>query len=136
MANPRISDTPHLLEGWDWEVNEVDGLDPRKLTTGSNKEVNWKCPFGHTWVSQVKNRANGNGCPYCAGKKVLVGYTDLATLNPQLSSEWDRDKNVLSPTEVTPKSGKRVFWLCSQKHTWDSTIYDRTKGNGCPFCGG
>ena len=28
------------------------------------------------------------GCPYCAGRKVLPGFNDLAALRPDLAVQW------------------------------------------------
>jgi hypothetical protein len=53
--------------------------DPSSLTRSSNKKVTWKCDLGHIWNASVNNRARGDGCPYCGGKKVLKGFNDLAT---------------------------------------------------------
>jgi hypothetical protein len=38
--------------------------------------------------------------------------------NPKLCKEWDYKKNKLSPKEYTPSSGKLVWWICKNKHSW------------------
>lgn len=40
--------------------------DPSKFTAGSDKKVKWKCPELHTYVSSIKDRTHGHGCPSCA----------------------------------------------------------------------
>ncbi|MEI6032202.1 MAG: zinc-ribbon domain-containing protein [Synechococcaceae cyanobacterium ELA739] len=46
---------------------EADGWDPRMLTSGSEKKLNWRCSKGHKWLATVVNRTlNGSGCPTCA----------------------------------------------------------------------
>ena len=81
------------------------------------------------------NRAKGNGCPYCAGKKVLSGYNDLQTVNPTLAKEWNYEKNEgLTPAEVMPNSNKKVWWKCQKGHEWQAVISNRNNGNGCPYC--
>jgi hypothetical protein len=44
----------------------------------------------------------------------------------------------LDPDQVTYGSGKKVWWKCQKdpQHEWNSSIDNRTKGRGCPFCAG
>ena len=105
------------------------------LTLGLNKKIWWICPNGHEYYSLIAKRAKGNGCPYCNGKKVLEGYNDLKTYYPHLVNEWDYEKNkVIKPTDVLCGSNKKVWWKCSKGHEWESSIYSRTRGDGCPYC--
>ena len=82
-----------LMVEWDFEKNSKLGLSPEKLTFGSNKNAWWKCKRGHAWQAVICKRTNGNQCPFCANKRVLVGYNDLPTLFPDLAREWDKEKN-------------------------------------------
>jgi hypothetical protein len=60
---------------------------------------------------------------------------NLYGLKPGLAIEWHTQKNVgLTPQEVTPGSGKKVWWICKEGHEWEAVIYSRTRGSGCPFC--
>ena len=36
---------------------------------------------------------DNNNCPYCSHQKILKGYNDLATTNPDLLQEWDYSLN-------------------------------------------
>lgn len=86
----------------------------------------------HSW-----NKDN-RGCPYCSGKKVLPGITDLETLMPELTKEW-APNNLLKPSEVSVHSNKYVNWICSKcGHTWNAMINNRTGvyKEGCPACAG
>ena len=84
---------------------------PSQVTIGSDKKVWWKCRKNHFWEAVVKNRAYGQQCPYCAGKKAIKGETDFATLHPELIREWDWERNVgKSPDEFTEFSSKKVWW--------------------------
>jgi hypothetical protein len=54
-----------------WTINpilaaEADGWDATTVTPISGQKRRWKCLEGHTWTTQVSNRANGRGCPTCA----------------------------------------------------------------------
>ena len=63
----------------------------------------------------------------------------LVEQNSDLAKEWHHTKNGgLTPENVTPYSGKKVWWLClkNSSHEWQTTVADRSNGNGCPFCSG
>ena len=66
-------------------------------------------------------------------KKFLSEY-------PELLREWHPTKNgELKPDEVSHGSHKKVWWLCSKDHPYDSVIKDRTRKDrpqGCPYCSG
>ncbi len=116
-------------------AKEAFGWDPKTVTFGSGKKMNWKCPLGHFYQSTVGHRTSSEKptkCPYCKGQKVLEGFNDLETVFPEIAKEafgWD-------PKTVTFGSGKKMNWKCSDDHTWTTSISNRTKknGNNCPIC--
>lgn len=111
----------------------VDRTIARELTLNSTRRVDWQCPLGHVYTAQVSNRSsNGSGCPFCAGRAVLLGFNDLATVRPDLAAELvDPD---LAPS-LTVSSGKRVDWRCPQGHLFVTTVDKRSqRGDGCPEC--
>ena len=100
-------------------------------------KVWWLGKCGHEWYADVAHRVSGRGCPYCSNKKVLVGYNDLSTTNPNLAKEWNYKRNLgLSPQEITQGSNKKVWWVCQNGHEWEAVISSRNRGNGCPYCSG
>lgn len=125
---------PKLLVEWDYEKN-IDVL-PNSVTPGSDKKVWWKCSYcGNEWYINIYKRVAGNGCAVCAGKKVLVGYNDLATTAPHIAQEWNYDKNIdIQPSAVTKNSNKKVWWKCKNGHEWPASVNNRTNGRGCPYC--
>jgi hypothetical protein len=128
---------PHLLAEWDWEYNNSIAVSPYDVTCGSEKIVGWVDKFQHRWAAAVFNRAmHGNGCHFCSNR--VVGYgNDLLTNYPELCEEWHPTKNFSGPENYTPGSGKIAWWICKVcGGVWDSTIGDRTRGQGCPFCTG
>ena len=59
----------------------------------------------------------------------------LYTHNPTLAQEWHPTKNgILTPKDVMPCSGKRVWWQCKKGHEWYVTINNRSFGYKCPYC--
>ena len=130
-----------LASEWDYDKNT---LTPSQVSFGSIRTVWWRCDKGHSWKATVSSRGSigigrsrRSGCPYCAGKKVLIGFNDLKTLNPKLADEWDPDKNTLTPSQVTVASGKSVWWKCKRGHSWRTNVASRSvSGNNCPYCSG
>ena len=134
-----IIDNVELMAEWDWEKNNALGFNPKILTQGCHTKVWWICKEGHSYDAQIKNRVAGNGCSYCAGKKVLKGYNDLETFYPELATEWIYQKNgELTPATVAVASNKKAWWKCKKcGGEYESYICNRTlKGVGCPYCAG
>ncbi len=124
---------PLLASEWNYEKN--GNLRPEDFMVSSGKKVWWKCSKGHEWQAIIASRNKGSGCPICAGKKVVQGYNDLATINPVLAKEWNYEKNGnLRPENITSGSNKRAWWKCSKGHEWQAVIYTRNNGIGCPYC--
>ena len=85
-----LIDNKELMKEWDFNKNDELGIKPNEISTGSKKKVNWICNKGHKYIKSVYDKTHGtNCCPYCSNKKVLKGYNDLTTTNPELLSEWE-----------------------------------------------
>ena len=115
-------------------AKEASGWDPKSITSGSGKKIEWKCKLGHVWLTTPSHRARGQGCPYCSGRKLLQGFNDLKTLFPEIASDadgWD-------PKLVIVGSSQKVNWICKLGHKWNVAIEYRTRGgkSGCPVCAG
>ena len=123
-----------------WHPTKNNGLRPEQVAANSNRSVWWQCEQGHTWRAPVGRRVQfATGCPYCTGRKVLPGFNDLASLEPQVAAQWDTERNgSLRPDQVTVGSGKRVWWRCEEGHVWKAKVYSRTgkMRTGCPVCAG
>lgn len=122
----------------EWHPFKNRDLSPYDVTPGSNKKVWWKCHKGddHEWEAMVNGRNSGESCPVCINQKIVLSNC-LATLNPELATEWHPSKNGnLTPFDVAPGSNKKVWWKCHKgdKHEWKTGVNHRTNGTGCPFC--
>ena len=79
--NDLASQFPAIAAQWHPSKNET--LTPQQVTSSSNRKVWWRCEKGHEYQAVIEARAmRGSGCPYCAGKRVLIGFNDLATTHP------------------------------------------------------
>ena len=125
-------DSP-LLKEWNYDRN--GRLTPSDFKEHSARKIWWKCKKGHEWCSSISDRSRGDGCPYCSGKRVLVGFNDLAHINPYIAKEWNYEKNGNKiPQKYTCKSGIKVWWKCEKGHEWKTSISNRSRGDGCPKC--
>lgn len=131
-----VADFPKIAAEWHPTKNEA--LKPDQIAAGSSKKCWWKCTKSpdHEWQATIANRAGSNktGCPFCRGLRVSVANS-LATQFPDVAAEWHPSKNGdLTSGDVTRWSGRKVWWRCSvdSSHEWESTIANRTSGNGCP----
>lgn len=122
----------------EWHPVKNGNLTPYHVTAKSGKKVWWMCSGGHEWESLVSNRTkNGSGCPYCQGKKAIVGLNDLETVNPQLATEWHPTKNhPLRPSDMMGSSKRKIWWICEKGHEWQASLDSRSRGHGCPYCSG
>ena len=122
---------PELLQYWDYNKNK--GLDPLKVSYGSDKKVWWLCKEGHSYQQKVNSKSKGAGCPICTHQQVSE-ETCLATINPEIAKEWHPTKNgELTPFDVMPSAHKKVWWLCPSGHEYQAVVYARQR-TGCPIC--
>lgn len=123
-----------------WHPTKNGHLSPQQVTASSNRKVWWLCEQGHSYQAVISARTiSQSGCPYCANRKVLKGFNDLATIAPQVAQQWHPTLNGrLTPEMVTAGSHRKVWWLCDSGHTWKAAIYPRTGPQkcGCPVCAG
>lgn len=130
---------PDVAAEWD---NEKNGdLTPQQVTGSSHTKAWWRCDLGHSWYAEIgsrtKNNGKGNGCPYCGNRKVLAGFNDLATIDPELSKWWHPTKNEpTSTSDVLASSTHKYWWQCADntKHAWKASPFERRRGSGCPYC--
>lgn len=119
-----------------WHPTKNNQMLPFQVSVSSNKKAWWLGNCGHEWEAVIANRSAGTGCPVCSGNFVLKGSNDFASQYPHLALEWHPDKNDCLPEEVTPGSNKKVWWLGSCGHEWESRVSHRTTGIGCSICSG
>lgn len=122
---------PELVKEW------ADKNDPFTIAAGSHTRIKWKCLLNpkHVWDAATYNRSTMNqGCPYCAGRKVISGESDVMTTHPHLVQEWDESKDLGT---FSFGSNYKAQWKCTKdkNHTWKATISDRAAGRShCPHC--
>lgn len=134
-VNDLASQFPAVAAEFDLILNAPET--PESVTFASGSSYYWTCPEGHSYSQKVANRTTaGQNCPVCANKRVLSGFNDLESRNPEIAREWDIEANKGQlPSGIFYGSTKRVFWRCGQGHLYQTTVRSRTeKGVGCGVC--
>ncbi len=151
-----------------WHPTKNGDKKPTDFLSGSGEKVWWiqsydvpdDYPVEHLrgkhfdfeWEAVIRDRSRGSGCIYLSNppKGIYQGFNDLATVNPELASQWHSTKNGdLKPTDVTAGTTTKVWWLQSYdvpndypvehlrgKHfdfEWPAQVSNRTNGDDCPF---
>lgn len=138
-AVPGVNDIktehPELMPDWN------DERDPSTVMSGSGIEISWKCPHGHEYGMAPYDRTHsGMNCPYCSGHRVLIGYNDLETTNPEIAAQidpyWSVETGINGRT-ITAGSDIPIKFKCDKNpdHKWFASPYNRChRGTGCPEC--
>lgn len=103
---------------WDWNRNDILGVDPWKISKSANSPKVWiKCQNinYHIYDITCNNFTSGARCGYCNNIKIHP-LDSLGNLFPEIFKIWS-DKNNKTPYEYSPFSSKEVWWKCSDgKH--------------------
>lgn len=125
----------------EWHPTKNGKIKPDQILSSNSKKYWWKCDKGHEYQAVLNNRvSNGkrkNGCPYCAGRKVLKGFNDIATVRPEIVEEWDVEKNGgVLPSQVLAGTHSKYWWRCPVGHEYQASPENRTKARktNCPIC--
>ncbi|ORC90291.1 uncharacterized protein TM35_000093410 [Trypanosoma theileri] len=131
-----------LVQLWDHSLNDPC-IDPKTVTTSSNKSAYWRCPTCSTsFQARIKDMvAEKAKCPSCS---LLNLHADFSKDENGLLQEWHPLKNGdLKPSQVKPTDQTKLWWLCMAcGHEWEATLAVRLnksrrgKGRECPVCHG
>ncbi len=126
---------PLLAKEWHPTLN--GSITPDMVTTNSSMMAWWQDKLGHEWKARVYSRTKGAGCPYCStpARRLLTGFNDFATKHPDISAEWDYEKNTVSPMEVLYGASRCYWWRCAScGNSFLASPANRHNGTGCPQC--
>jgi len=130
--NSLASINPVLASEWHPTLNEY--LTPNTVVCGKESKVWWLGTCGHEWEARIVDRnGRGDGCPYCANKKVLIGFNDAWTTNNELASLLE---NPDDGYKYTQSSHIKVNWKCKCGNTIRRKSLYRVNSRGlcCPKC--
>ena len=132
---------PEIAQEWDLEKNTLS-LD--EVPCGSKYDAWWICRNGHSYNKKVSARTRlFQSCPTCylgglkekAIKLAIERCGSFYDTGGDLLNEWDSEKNLISPKEITKYYKKKVWWNCLDGHSFEMSPNDRSSGHGCPVCG-
>ena len=124
----------------EWDAIRNGELTPSDVKPETTQHVWWECSnCGYGWKSQIATRTKrGHGCKRCASAKLSSAKRkpkqgqSLADVKPAVLILWHPTRNVgLAPTELTPSSHTKVWWLCPDcGNEWQAT----PRSPGCRSC--
>lgn len=130
--------------------NDTNKKHYTELLATSSYRAEWKCKTcGGAYNEYVrdfveKHFKGEDECPYCMGKRPLLGYNTLKIVNPDWLSEWSYQNNYLlyEPDDILPNHGGEVWWKCGKcgydypMSPKDRYIYEKRHKISCPKCKG
>ena len=135
LAEGRSFTQTHPKIAAEWHPTYNRGIEPHDVTEGSRRDAFWLCANGHTYKQRIERRTKaGYGCGKCSKRTFTTGVNDLATTDPELSSEWHPWKNTLLEPSRTGAIDKLYWWRCWDGHDYEQTVDHRRKSKGCPRC--
>lgn len=135
VVEPGVNDLATLFPEFLPQWSKQNKVLPSQVFPGSPKRAIWICNLGHTYSQAINAHIfRGQSCPYCSNTKILTGFNDLVTTNPELLDEWDWEKNKYAPSLVIAGTNKKLWWKCQSGHSWAATGGHRLSGRGCPSC--
>lgn len=121
-----------------YSVKPLEETEELSKKGNSYQKVSAFCPqcdqgFETTLYSIISSKRK---CPYCNNRTLLQGFNDLASKEPEISKEWNNERNHDTPNNNLSSSNKKVWWKCEKHgHEWEATISQRTKQKqNCPYC--
>lgn len=136
-TTPKLVDTEawktRLHKEWDYEKNTVN---PEDIHSGSGKQIYWKCSIcNYEFESSLKTKVSKlSRCMACNKKAAIPGKTDLKTVRPKLLDYWDYDKNDLTPDKITLGSNTKIWWKCSEGHSFEKSPRAYSNSFYCEVC--
>lgn len=133
-TNSLFSLMPDLAK--EWHPTKNGKLTPHDVTLGNDKIVWWIGECGHEWDVRINHRTGEwkFGCPYCSGSRLLVGFNDMWTTNPELAKLL---ANSGDGYKYFPMSSIKVNWICPEcENLVKNRSISQVNGYGlsCPSC--
>ncbi len=138
----RLAGTAVADHGWlvaEWHPTRNGDRRPADVPTVAGELLWWRCDRGpdHDWQAEVRARALGSPCPFCARRRIAPSDS-LARTHPDVAAQWHPTRNgTKTPSDFTFGSHYEAWWQCPKhkSHVWRSRISSRTSMvTGCPLC--
>lgn len=133
-----MANDPENLPWNQWHPVKNGTTEVKHVKPGSSLNAWWQCELGHEWQARVASRSRGARCPFCINQRVLAGFNDLSTTNPEQVKEWAYERNLpVTPEMVVAGSNRKFFWRCKVGHEFEMSVWDKVgRQRGCKYCQG
>ena len=128
--------TTHPDVAAEWHPSKNGDVLPSDIKYSTRDKYWWLGWCGHEWEAAVLNRANGNGCYQCRGRKKAQSQgllKDDAELFAQIHPEKNKGIDLYA---VKRFSLTKIWWLGECGHEWLASAASRSSGRSCPYCSG
>lgn len=126
---------PELAEEWSPNNDKT----PYEVKYDSRERHLWVCKTCRCdYLASIEERlTDTKGCLVCKDVKVAAGINDLASVDPQLASEWS-PRNERTPDTVLRTQAYTAYWICPDcGGEYPREVRDRYAGDhACPYCKG
>jgi hypothetical protein len=105
----------------EWHPTKNKRRLPTSVSTTYSKKVWWLKTvekdgqfFDLEWVDSPRDRIAGKECPFLTipPRKILKGFNDISTTNPECLEEWDYEKNYKDlQFRISAYYTKKVWWI-------------------------
>lgn len=108
-------------------------LTPLEKYINGNTKIDFQCEHGHIFSIRPRAITEGQGCPYCSGNKVLVGFNDFNTTHPELA-QYLQNKD--DGCNYSFGSHKKANWICPDCGEVIKQSFHKISrfGLSCPVC--
>ncbi len=93
--------------------------------TDANIKLWWECAEGHKWPATPHSVKRGSWCRKCAG-------LEKGTIEAMQQIAAERGGKCLS--EIYVNSTTKLWWECTEGHTWEATPDSIKRGQWCKKC--
>ena len=114
---------------------------PRSISRSNGNKFMFECNIcNHLFKSTLATVTIGKWCRYCSNQELCLDKNcqschDKSFASSDKAKFWSYDLNKLTPREIFKQSNKKFWFVCDEcRHTFDSNIYNITKGKWCPYC--
>lgn len=128
--------TTHPELAREWHPTKNGTVSPSSIRYSVRDKYWWLGDCGHEWEAAVLNRAHGNGCYQCRGRKKAENQGFLKDSPDLFRQLFPEDNQGIDLTRIKKFSVKRLTWAGDCGHKWDATPSSRSTGHNCPYCAG
>ena len=126
---------PDIAKRWS-DKNEKTADEVLYTSPGSYYLNCTKC--GEPYLTGLQFAIKGkDDCPYCSGRKLLIGYNSVAVKYPDIAARWS-DQNEKTADEVLYTSSGSYYLDCREcGEVYLARLQFAIEGkDGCPYCSG